>query len=329
MRGDGASRTPTGVTPNGFRDRGRRQSAGVSMVRGRRYEPATTAFDRTRPALPAPRTGFEPVISAVTGRRPLRAGPTGLAWTRPESNRPPPLCESGALPDELRARDGAGGGRVKVTSRNAARAIILDEDDRVLLCRFRAHAVWAAPGGGIEPGEDGLSALRRELREETALVIAVTADRPAHVRHTLHPGRPRLVTPHRLHQRRAHGFVGERRQIRRPEPTNLVMFVGSDVCRCPLPLFDDPGTEAHGFLFAPISSRHKWIAEPVVIRTPSSSCISLASAANSVSPASTCPPGRSHTSGKTRRFGLRWTSRTRPSRTNAAVTISGMGGIVA
>lgn len=82
----------------------------------------------------APRTGFEPVISAVTRRRPLRAGPTGPApvpagmgyssrrslpgcdrprpavcfpWTRPESNRPPPLCESGALPDELRARDSA------------------------------------------------------------------------------------------------------------------------------------------------------------------------------------------------------------------------------
>ncbi len=30
--------------------------------------------------------------------------PPGRAWTRPESNRPPPLCESGALPDELRAR---------------------------------------------------------------------------------------------------------------------------------------------------------------------------------------------------------------------------------
>lgn len=35
-RGDGASRTPTGVTPNGFRDRGRRPSAGVSMSRAGR-----------------------------------------------------------------------------------------------------------------------------------------------------------------------------------------------------------------------------------------------------------------------------------------------------
>jgi len=57
--------------------------------------------------------------------------------------------------------------------RTSVRAIILDEDDRVLLCRFvfphpavpnGAPGVWAAPGGGVEPGEDGLSALRRELR---------------------------------------------------------------------------------------------------------------------------------------------------------------------
>lgn len=30
-----------------------------------------------------------------------------LPWTRPESNRPPPACDTGALPDELRAQDRA------------------------------------------------------------------------------------------------------------------------------------------------------------------------------------------------------------------------------
>jgi 8-oxo-dGTP pyrophosphatase MutT (NUDIX family) len=69
--------------------------------------------------------------------------------------------------------------------RSSARAIILDEDDRVLFCRCvlphpavpgPEKAVWAAPSGGIEPGEDRLTALRRELREEIGLAIA--ADPP-------------------------------------------------------------------------------------------------------------------------------------------------------
>ncbi|WP_035805101.1 NUDIX hydrolase [Kitasatospora mediocidica] len=70
--------------------------------------------------------------------------------------------------------------------RRAVRAVVLDEDDRILLCRFVFReptgpvALWAAPGGGVEPGESPLAALRRELREEVGLAMA--AD-PPHVWH--------------------------------------------------------------------------------------------------------------------------------------------------
>jgi len=76
-----------------------------------------------------------------------------------------------------------------VNLRHSARAVILDEDDRILLCRFAtphpavpagARIVWAAPGGGVEPGETLLATLRRELHEEVGLTID---DDPAHVWH--------------------------------------------------------------------------------------------------------------------------------------------------
>lgn len=55
--------------------------------------------------------------------------------------------------------------------RQAARAVVLAPDPAVLLVRFEfpTATVWAAPGGGIEPGETPADAIRRELAEEVGL----------------------------------------------------------------------------------------------------------------------------------------------------------------
>ncbi len=60
--------------------------------------------------------------------------------------------------------------------RQAARAVVLDELDLVLLIRARdpfspaKGEWWELPGGGMEPGEASASAAAREIHEETGLV---------------------------------------------------------------------------------------------------------------------------------------------------------------
>ena len=58
--------------------------------------------------------------------------------------------------------------------RTGIRALVVDPDERVALVRFDFPdvTVWAAPGGGMEEGEDDEATLGRELREELGLVPA-------------------------------------------------------------------------------------------------------------------------------------------------------------
>jgi 8-oxo-dGTP diphosphatase len=62
--------------------------------------------------------------------------------------------------------------------RPSARLLVVDPDGRVLLFRFafnrgplEGRIFWATPGGAIEPGESFEDGARRELAEETGLVI--------------------------------------------------------------------------------------------------------------------------------------------------------------
>lgn len=67
--------------------------------------------------------------------------------------------------------------------RPAARILLLDPADRILLFRFTPDdrpPFWVTPGGAVDPGESYEEAARRELAEETGLVAdcgAVVAQR--------------------------------------------------------------------------------------------------------------------------------------------------------
>jgi 8-oxo-dGTP diphosphatase len=66
-------------------------------------------------------------------------------------------------------------------------AVVADPDGRLLLVlrgREPGAGLWSIPGGKVEPGESLVEAVRREVVEETALVVVVgeyvgTVERPA------------------------------------------------------------------------------------------------------------------------------------------------------
>lgn len=56
-------------------------------------------------------------------------------------------------------------------TREAVRAVIYDEAGRLAVVKSRAGGYYKLPGGGVNAGESNLTALSREVREETGLEI--------------------------------------------------------------------------------------------------------------------------------------------------------------
>jgi 8-oxo-dGTP diphosphatase len=56
-------------------------------------------------------------------------------------------------------------------------AAVIEREGRILICQRRPgrrHALkWEFPGGKVEPGEDSVSALARELREELQIEASI------------------------------------------------------------------------------------------------------------------------------------------------------------
>lgn len=64
----------------------------------------------------------------------------------------------------------------KYWSREAARAVIFDEENNIALIHATKNGYYKLPGGGIEKGETNEEALKRECKEEIGCNIEITGE---------------------------------------------------------------------------------------------------------------------------------------------------------
>src|SRR5699024_9001146 len=80
-------------------------------------------------------------------------------------------AEPSPAPADLAEEEGLPEGAAPRLRRFASYGIVTDPAGRILLSRiaegFPGAGTWHLPGGGVDPGEDARTALRREVLEET------------------------------------------------------------------------------------------------------------------------------------------------------------------
>lgn len=59
----------------------------------------------------------------------------------------------------------------KLIRRSASYALIVQDQKLLLVCDRSGNNRWDFPGGGVDPGENSLQALHREVQEETGLQV--------------------------------------------------------------------------------------------------------------------------------------------------------------
>lgn len=73
--------------------------------------------------------------------------------------------------------------------RVSIKGIVFDDEGRVLLTK-EANGCWEMLGGGLDHGEDPHAGLRREIAEETGLLVTKISDRPRFFLTAQRLGRP-------------------------------------------------------------------------------------------------------------------------------------------
>ncbi|GAA2069490.1 NUDIX domain-containing protein [Aeromicrobium halocynthiae] len=104
-------------------------------------------------------------------------------------------------------------------------ALLVDERGHALMVRKRGTTAFMQPGGKLEPGEEALDGLRRELREELALDVAADRFEPIGIFEedaANEPGRRVRATVWQvlLHEGDAHAAAAEIEEARWIDPAD-------------------------------------------------------------------------------------------------------------